>query len=114
MLSSLEMIARDARNIRLAPHVASRTARNLLANGRLTAILADETGVFYVKGDVLRVTAFLESDQNLAKFNMRVDTVLQDDPAAYEAARVVSGVRVERGALDRERAERILRELMAD
>ncbi len=46
MLSSLEIVAVDGRNMRLAIHSRSRTARNLLANGRLTVIVADEEAVY--------------------------------------------------------------------
>ena len=113
MLSSLELVARDARNIRLAPHAASRTARNLRANGRLAFVVADETGTFYIKGDVLLRDATMSAAQELAKFNMRVDSVLQDVPEDYERARIVSGIRVERRDVDRARSEAILRELLA-
>ena len=111
MVSSLELIALDARNIRLALHGASRSTRNLRANGRLTIVLADERGVFYLKGDVLMLAPFMAADQELATFNMRVDSVLQDDATAYEDARVTTGIRVERVDVDAERAEAVLREL---
>jgi hypothetical protein len=111
MVSSLELIALDARNIRLALHGASRSTRNLRANGRLTIVLADERGVFYLKGDVLMVAPFMAADPDLATFNMRVDSVLQDDATAYEDARVTTGIRVERAEVSAERAEAVLREL---
>ena len=38
MVSGLELVARDARNVRLALHARSRTVRNVHANGRLTVI----------------------------------------------------------------------------
>lgn len=113
MVSSLELIAVDARNLRLAVHHASRTARNLQANARVTLILADERGVFYIKGDALPIAPFLATDQDLAAFNVRVDSVLDDDPAAYEQARVVSGVRVEREARAEAPARLALLEEMA-
>jgi hypothetical protein len=113
MMSSLELVARDARNIRLALHAASRTARNLMANGRLTVILADESGAFYVKGDVLLVSPTMSASLYLAVFNMRVDSVLSDAAEEYERARMVSGIRVERIAFDRVRSEAVLRELLA-
>jgi hypothetical protein len=113
MLSSLEVVARDARNIRLGPHHQSRTARNLRSNGRLTIVLADERGVFYIKGDVLLATPSMTADPNLAGFNMRVDSVLEDVPHDYESAKVVSGIAVERGEWNRSHAEAVLRELTA-
>ena len=111
MVSSLELIALDARNIRLALHGASRSTRNLRANGRLTIVLADERGVFYLKGDVLMLAPFMAADQELATFNMRVDSVLQDDATAYEDARVTTGIDVARGAIDEARARTVLSEL---
>ncbi len=113
MLSSLELVAIDVRNIRLTLHAASRSARNLRTNGKLTLILADAAGIFYIKGDVRRLSTMVASpDQE--KFNMRVESVLQDNPAAYENARVTSGIRVERGPLDLAYANAILRELTND
>ena len=112
MLSGLELVAHDARNIRLAPHHLSRTARNLKSNGRLTIVLADEHGVFYIKGDVILVAPAMTADRNLAKFNMRVDSVLEDRPQDDEAATVVGGIAVERREWDRARAEKIVRELI--
>ena len=114
MLSSLELVARDARNIRLAPHRQSRTARNLQSNGRLTVVVADEGGVFYIKGDVILAAASMAADPDLAAFNMRVDSVLEDRAQEYEAARVISGIAVERGEWDRERAAAVLGELTAE
>ena len=111
MVSSLELIALDARNIRLALHGASRSTRNLRANGRLTIVLADERGVFYLKGDVLMLAPFMAADQELATFNMRVDSVLQDDATAYEGARVTTGIDIARGAIDEARARTVLSEL---
>jgi hypothetical protein len=112
MLTTLEVVARDARNVRLALHAASRSARNLQANGRLTLVLADEHGVFYVKGDVLLTAPALARAPHLSKFNLRVDSVLVDDPAAYEDARLTSGITVARGALDRVAALALLDELL--
>jgi hypothetical protein len=112
MVSSLELVALDARNIRLALHAASRSARNLKANGRLTLVLADERGVFYVKGDVLPLARFMAADPAMAGFNLRVDSVLQDDAAAYEDARIATGIRVERG-IDAPRARAVLEELLS-
>jgi hypothetical protein len=111
MLSSLEIIARDARHVRLAVHAASRTARNLTANKHLTLILADETGVHYVKGDAVLTTASMLAAPAMSAFTLHVDRVHEDTPADYEQATIVSGIRVTRGALDAERAQAILREL---
>jgi hypothetical protein len=114
MLTTLEVVARDARNIRLAMHGRSRTARNMQTNGMLTLILADEHGVFYVKGDVRLTAPSVPSVPDLAAFNLRIDSVLEDNPAAYEKARIASGITVVRDDADRTRAEALLTELLAD
>jgi hypothetical protein len=114
MLSSLEIVARDVRHVRLAVHSASRTARNLTANKHLTLILADETGVHYVKGEAVLTTASMSSAPALSAFTLQVDRVLEDTPAAYEQAMLVSGIRITRGTLDMDRAQAILRELSSE
>ena len=114
MLSSLEIVAHDARNIRLAVHASSRTARNLTANRHLTTILADETGVFYVKGDAVLTSASMTAAPAMSMFTLQVDRVLEDSPADYEQATLVSGIRITRGALDLHRAQMLLRELAAE
>ena len=114
MLSSLEMVARDARNVRIATDVSSRTTRNLKTNRKLSLILADEDAVYYVKGDVLLVAATMRAAPKQAKFNLRVDSVLQDFAHEYEHARMVSGIRIERAAADEAAARAKLTELLAD
>ena len=114
MLSSLELVARDAQNIRLTTHVDSRTTRHLTRDGKVTVIVADEGGVFYIKGNALLLPATVPTAPDQVLFNMRIESVLEDNPAAHEEARVTSGIRVERGALDMARAKAILGELTAD
>jgi hypothetical protein len=111
MLSSLEIVARDARHVALAVHAASRTARNLAANRHLTLILADESGVHYVKGDAALTSASMTAAPALSAFTLHVDRVLEDTPSDYEHAQIVSGIRIARAAVDADRAQAILREL---
>lgn len=113
MLSSLEVVARDARNIRLATYVTSRSTRNLKANGKLTLVFADQRDVYYIKGDVILLAASLRTSPESAKFNLRVDSVLQDNPGAAEHAKIISGIQVARD-FDAERATTVLRELLED
>jgi hypothetical protein len=113
MLSRLEVVARDARNVRLATHVASRTTRNLKANGKLSLVLADADAVHYVKGDALLLEPAMRVAPHLAKFNLRVDSVLADNPQDYEDARIVTGITVERHGVDAPAARSILDELLA-
>ena len=112
MLSRLEVVALDARNVRLATHMASRTTRNLKANGKLSMILANSQAVHYVKGDVLLLAPAMRSAPHLAKFNLRVDSVLADDPQDYENARIVAGITIERREVDTVAARAILDELL--
>ena len=112
MLSRLEVVARDARNVRLATHVASRTTRNLKANGKLSLVLADAGAVHYVKGDVLLLEPSMRVALHLAKFNLRVDSVLADNPQDYEDARIVTGITIERRTVDAAAARAILEELL--
>jgi hypothetical protein len=113
MLSSLEIVAQDARHVRLAVHASSRTARNLTANKHLTVILADETGVHYLKGDAVLTTASMTTAPALSLFTLHVDRVLEDTPADHEQAAIVSGIRITRGPLGADRAHAVLRELSA-
>lgn len=114
MLSSLEIVARDARTIRVAVHAASRTARNLAANRHLTIVLADEAGVFYVKGDAGLTAASMTSAPAMSMFTLQVDRVLEDTSAEHERAQIISGIRVTRAAPDADRAQAMLHELSAE
>jgi hypothetical protein len=82
------------------------------ANGRLTLILVDAGIAYYVKGDVLLLSASMKSSPALAMFNLRVDSVLADDPQAYENARITSGITVERGVVDEAAVAAVLDELV--
>ena len=112
MLSLYEVVALDNRNVRLAAHVSSRTTRNLKANGRITLILVDVGTAHYVKGDVLLLAASMTSAPSLAMFNLRVDSVLDDDPLAYEEARITTGITVERARVDEAMVAAVLDELV--
>jgi hypothetical protein len=113
MASTLELVACDARNIRLALHARSRTVRNIRANGRLTVIVADEQSVHYLKGDALVVAPAFATRPDFAKINLRLDSVLEDIPADYEHARITTGIRIER-AIDQASSRELLNELLAD
>jgi Pyridoxamine 5'-phosphate oxidase len=112
MVSSLELVARDARNICLALHTRSRSLRNVQENGRLTVILADEQSVHYIKGDALVVSPALSARTDFAKINLRVDSVLEDVAADYEHARITTGIRIERDIVDPAAARQLLDELL--
>ena len=114
MVSSLELVARDARNVRFALHTRSRSARNLIVNGRLTLVVVDEGSVHYVKGDVLPMAPAATMEPELTRFNLRVDSVLEDVAADYEHARVTSSIRVEREPTDPAAARARLDALLTD
>jgi hypothetical protein len=114
MVSSLELVARDARNLRLALHSGSRSAGNLRANGRLTLIVAENATVYYIKGDALERATSLAAAPRQAGFNLRVDSVLEDLPRDDEGAELVSDLRIARAAVDPDRALAIVRELLVD
>jgi hypothetical protein len=114
MVSSLELVARDARNIRLALHARSRSVRNVTANGRLTLIVVDDGSAHYVKGDARVVAPTLSARPDHSKINLRVDSVLEDVAGDYELARITSGIRIERTAIDVTGALALLEELRAD
>ena len=111
MLSSLEVVARDAHTIALTTHAASRTTRHLKTNGKLTLIIVNNSGAFYVKGDAILIVDTMAAAPDQVAFNMRVSTVLEDNPAAYENARITTGVCVTRGSFDASRSRAILDEL---
>jgi hypothetical protein len=113
MVSSLELAARDARNVRLALGTRSRSLRNVRENGRLTVIIADERAVYYIKGDALVVSPALAARPAFAGINLRVDSVLEDIAADYEHASLTSGIRIERDAVDPSAARQLLDELVA-
>jgi Pyridoxamine 5'-phosphate oxidase len=114
MLSSLEIVARDVRNVRLATDVSSRTTRNLKTNRRLSLILADEDAVYYLKGDVLLLAETMQAAPRQAKFNLCIDSVLQDFAQEYEDARILTGIRIQRAQLDESQGRARLAELLAD
>src|SRR5262245_1716431 len=114
MVSSLELVAHDARNIRLAVHARSRSLRNVREKGRLTVIVADEQSVHYIKGTALVLLPSLSTRTDFAKINLRVDSVLEDAAAEYEHARITSGITLARDAIDPTAARSLLDELLGD
>jgi hypothetical protein len=69
--------------------------------------------VYYVKGDVILLAASLRESPDNAKFNFRVDSVLEDTAAATERATIISGIQVTR-PFDADRAAAMLSELLED
>ena len=90
MLSLTECYALDDKTIRLTTYSTSRTARNLRTRRLITAIVADVDGVFYIKG---RASERASEDSRRAIFDVAVDEVIEDTPAAHETARITTGIR---------------------
>ena len=104
MASSLELVARDRANVRIALGTRSRTVRNVQANGRLTLIVVDERLGALHQGRRPRSSPPPSPRRpDHAKFNLRVDSVLEDIAADYEHARITSGIRIERDRRSRPR-----------
>lgn len=95
LLSYTEIVAKSQRNIRLAVYSASRTARNLRQNSKLTIIVIDRNMAYYVKGTTREIRPALESFPSMAGMNMSVEEVLADRPTSSElelGTQITSGV----------------------
>lgn len=116
MLSYFEVIAKDARNIRLATYKQSTTTNNMRRNGKLTITIIDERVAYYIKGRVEELKAAMDCSPHNSKLNLRVQQVLADDAdQQYEAGAYVAGGIVYKNpnaAAERLKAEQILRELL--
>ena len=86
----LELLAVDARTLRLAIGAQSRSARNLEERAVGTLLMIEPEGTIYIKcratGPPLRLG-------RLARFSLAVDDVLEDSPEEAEGhVRIVSGI----------------------
>ncbi|HEY7679864.1 MAG TPA: pyridoxamine 5'-phosphate oxidase family protein [Terriglobia bacterium] len=112
MLSHLEVVAVDRRNIRLAPWNNSTTTANLRRNGKSTLIVVDEAMAYYIQGTASELSRDLDGFPGMAKINLRIESILEDKALDYEgAARVTTGIRFENPDMDAayiERGRRIL------
>ena len=112
MLSLLELISVDRENIRLAPWNNSTTTANMRRNCKVTLIVVDTEMAYYLQGTATELERELPGFPGMAKINIRIDAVLQDQALDYEgAARVSTGIRFENPDIDAaylERAHRVL------
>jgi hypothetical protein len=115
MLSYLEVIATDRRTLRLAPWTNSTTTGNLRRNGKAALLVIEEGLAYYVQGTAAELEREMEGFPGMAKIEVRIDAILQDNALDYEgAARITSGIRFENPDLDAARIEhgkRVLEEL---
>lgn len=112
MLSYLEVVAPDRRNLRLAPWNNSTTTANLRRNGRVTLLIVDENLAYYIQGTATELSREMEGFPGMAKVNVRMESLLEDKAMDYEgSARITTGVRFEnpqRDAAYVERGRRVL------
>lgn len=116
LLSYFEVVAADARRIRLATYATSTTTANLRRSARLTLVVIDTRVAYYVKGTVVELAPAMRAADWNAAFECRVESVFADEvneeyePGAY----VASGVTYynPQRAAELERARAVLDELL--
>jgi hypothetical protein len=90
LCSYLELLAVDARTLRLAIGAQSRSARNLEERAVGTLLLIESERTVYIK---CRATGSPLRLGRLARFSLTVEDVLEDSPEEAEGhARIVSGI----------------------
>jgi len=118
MLSYLEVVASDRRNIRLATYKDSSTTENMRRNGKATISIIDERVAYYIKGIVAELKREMSCARHNSKLNLHVEEVLADEaneefePGAY----VSSGVtyRNPNRAEQILKAREVIKELLRD
>jgi len=95
LLSYGEVVALDAQGIGLATYADSTTTNNMRRNGRLTLLLVEPEGTYYIKGTVRERPGGLPTFPDLAQWKMRVEQVLEDATRGdvEGEARIASGIR---------------------
>lgn len=88
LCSYLELWAMDARTIRLAIGAASQSAANLEARGAATLLLIESERTLYVKCRAAGAGAVRDA---LRRFDLAVEDVLEDSPAAWEEGLRITG-----------------------
>lgn len=88
LCSYLELRAIDAGTIRVAIGAASRSAANLEARGAATLLLIEPGRTLYVK---CRGAAAGPVHGALRRFDLAVEDVLEDSPAAWEEGLRITG-----------------------
>jgi hypothetical protein len=116
LLSYFEVVAKDARHLRMATYAASTTSGNLRRRGKVTFVVIDERVAYYVKAHAFEIAPALKATDFNAAFECRVEQVLADEvneeyePGAYVASGVTY-VNPQRAA-EMERARILLDELV--
>lgn len=115
MLSYFEVVAKDARNVRLATYKNSSTSNNMRRHGKLTILILDTRTAYYIKGTIAELAPEMSSSPQNSKFNLQVEQVLADETNdAFEAeAYVMTGVTYKRSTgPDPGQAKELLAELL--
>ena len=94
MLSHFEIVARDARILRLATYCDSRTTSNVRRTGRLTVLVIDEGTAYYVQGHVEEIKPHMTAAPYNTLLELRVEKVMADhaDAAREGDARITGGI----------------------
>jgi flavin reductase (DIM6/NTAB) family NADH-FMN oxidoreductase RutF len=88
LLSYLEVLAVDPRTIRVAVGAGSRTAANMAERGAATLLIVEAERTVYLKCMARGAPLGIGS---LACFELEVEEVLEDSPAAWEAGLAITG-----------------------
>lgn len=114
MLSYFEVIAKDAKALRLATYKDSSTAGNVRRNGKLTVMIIDERTAYYIKGTARELAPRMVCASHNSKLDLLIEQVLADEaneefePGVY----VTSGVTYKR-PVEQLQAKEMLKELLA-
>jgi hypothetical protein len=113
LCSYLELLAVDARTLRLAIGARSGSARNLAERGVATLLLVEPERVVYIKS---RAAGPPRAVGRLARFTLAIEDVLEDAPDEAEGGvKIVSGITYAPApALDDPWAREVLAALRAD
>src|SRR5690348_16746945 len=84
MLSFLETVAYDRDNIRIAPWNNSTTTKNLRERGKASLLIVDEGLACYIQGSATELERDLKGFPGMAKINLRIESILEDNALAYE------------------------------
>jgi len=98
LLSYGEVVAIDARRLRLATYRGSKTSSNLRRSGRLTLCLIEAGMAYYVKTHALEQQAAADL-AGLARFEATVEQVLSDQAREdlEPSAKIITGIEFDPG-----------------
>lgn len=91
LLSYLEIRALDPQSIRIVIGAESRSARNLAARKTGTFIIIEPERTVYLKARAVSGPRPLAAVPHLGVFDLRVEDVQEDSPAAWEGGMRITG-----------------------